>query len=70
MECSIHLQKNLLRQILGLIASRRETVSQIVDSRVPVPNNHFPGLAVPVPALRYQFGIGGVQRSSSASTTE
>src|SRR5215510_310657 len=69
MECPVHFQENLLRQILSLIGACCKAVGQIVDSRVPVSNNDFPSFAVSFPALRYQFGVVDVQRSSSASTT-
>jgi hypothetical protein len=69
MQRPVNLQENLLRQIFGLIGASCETVGQIVDSRVAMSNNHFPGLAVSVPALGYQFGVGRFQRSDSASTT-
>jgi hypothetical protein len=68
MECPIHLQENLLSQILSFVKASCETVGQIVDSRVPPPNDDFPGLAVSAPALFYQFGVGRIQRSSSAFT--
>jgi hypothetical protein len=69
MECSINLQKNLLRQILSLIGSSGEAVSQVIDSGVPVSDDDLPGFTVAAPASLYQFGVGRFQRSDSASTT-
>jgi len=69
MECSVNLQKNLLRQILSLISSSGEAISQVVDSGVAMPDYDLPSLAVAAPAPRYQFGVGRFQRSDSASTT-
>src|SRR5262245_16552074 len=69
MQSPVNLQENLLRQIFSLVGSSCEAVGQIVDSRMAMSDNHFPGLAVAVPALVYQFGVGRFQRSDSASTT-
>jgi hypothetical protein len=70
MECSVHLQKNLLRQILCFIGSPREAVCEVVNPRVPVADDRVPRLVVSAPAPRYQLGVSRFQRSDSASTTE
>ena len=69
MQCPVNLQKDLLRQILSLISAPGETKGQAVDPGVAMPDDDLPGVAVPIPAPRYQFGVGRFQRSDSASTT-
>ena len=43
LERPIDLQENLLSQILGLVKSSRETVSQVIDPLMVLANDAFPG---------------------------
>jgi hypothetical protein len=56
---AIHLQEDLLGEILGLFESAGKAVGEIVNALVMLADDLFPGIAIPLKAFRQQFRVVG-----------